>query len=380
MRSLRLLTKVYMIHMMHPIHVVSADSHINEPPSLWIDRVQARFRDRAPRIEHFEQGDAWIIEGALDPINFGSNCSAGLPQEERKAWIRADEVREGGYLSAPRLLDQDRDGVDAEILYPTPRISNSLFWNTGDAEFHVDCIRAYNDWLSELCSYAPDRLWGVAMIPNAGVDDAVAEFERATSLPGMRGAMLGQYPHGGELIDAVDDRLWAAAAEKKVPLAIHVSFATSAQGDKSRSKLTGDMRFFDVPTRISQFVSTGVFDRFPELRLALVEVDSGWIPYLREQMDDRFHRGTAQERARLQRSPGEYFETNLATTFITDHYGVENRHKVGLTQMMWSSDFPHGGSDWPNSKASIDSQLAGVPEHERFLLLAGNALSLYGVS
>jgi predicted TIM-barrel fold metal-dependent hydrolase len=94
-------------------------------------------------------------------------------------------------------------------------------------------------------------------------------------------------------------------------------------------------------------------------------------------MDDRFNRGSAADRAKLQRRPSEYFDTNIASTFITDHYGVENRHKVGLTRMMWSSDFPHGGSDWPNSKASIDSQLAGVPDDERYALVAGNAAALF---
>jgi len=358
---------------------ISADSHINEPANLWVDRVQPKFRDRAPRVERLEAGDAWIIEGALDPINFGSNCSAGIPQEERKPWIRSEDVRHGGYLPGPRLEDQDRDGVDAEILYPTPRISNSLFWNTADPEFHLDCIRSYNDWLSEFCSFNPDRLWGVAMIPNAGVDGAVAEFERALSLPGMRGAMIGQYPHGGEAIDNSDDALWAAAAKRKVPISIHVSFATQAQGDKSRSKMTGDVRFLDVPSRISQFINTGVFDRFPDLRLVLVEVDSGWIPYLKEQMDDRYSRGTEKERAKFKKRPSEYFDTNIATTFITDHFGVKHRHDVGISQMMWSSDFPHGGSDWPLSRASIDSQLQGVPESEQFQLLAGNAMALYGV-
>lgn len=360
--------------------VISADSHINEPADLWTARVQPKFRERAPRIESFELGDAWVMEHALDPINFGSNCSAGVPLEDRSAWIRWGDVRPGGYLPRPRLDDQDLDGIDAEILYPTPRVSNQLFWNNGDREFHVDCIRAYNDWLSEFCSYAPDRLWGMAMLPTSGTADAVAELERALALPGMRGGLLGQYPHGGDVIDASDDPLWAAAEAGNVPLAIHVGLATAAQGDKSRGRLTGDMRFFDVPIRVSQFVSSGVFDRFPGLQLILVEVDSGWIPYLREQMDDRFKRGSATDRARLKQLPGNYFDTNIASTFITDRYGVENRHKVGLTRMMWSSDFPHGGSDWPNSSSSIDSQLSGVPDDERYALLAGNALALYGFS
>ena len=359
--------------------VISADSHINEPPDLWTSRVLAKHRDRAPRVESFELGDAWVIEGALDPINFGANCSAGLPLEQRSAWIKAEEMRPGGYLPGPRIDDQDQDGVDAEILYPNPRISNSVFWNTTDPAFHLDCIRAYNDWMSEFCSHDPDRFWGVAMVPNAGVDDAVAELQRAAALPGIRGAMLGQYPHGGEVIDPTDDPVWAAAAEARLPLSIHVSFATQAQGDKSRSKLSGDMRFFDAPVRVSQFVKSGVFDRFPELKLLLVEVDSGWIPYLKEQMDDRFRRGSAEERSRLRRRPAEYFDDNIASTFITDHYGVANRHDVGLGQMMWSSDFPHGGSDWPDSKDSIESQMEGVPDDERHLLVAGNAMRLYGV-
>lgn len=366
-----------MIQMMRAPQVVSADSHINEPPTLWTERVRPKFRERAPRVERFEQGDAWVMENALDPINFGSNCSAGLPVEQRSSWIRAEDVRPGGYLPGPRLEDQDRDGVDAEVLYPTPRISNQLFWNNADRDFHLDCIQAYNDWLSEFCAHAPERLWGMAMMPTSGTADAVAELERAMSLPGMRGALLGQYPHGGDLIDRADDPMWAAAAAAKVPLAIHVGFATTAQGDRSRGKLTGDMRFFDVPIRLSQFISTGVFDRFPDLQLVLVEVDSGWIPYLKEQMDDRFNRGSAADRAKLRQQPSAYFDTNIASTFITDHYGVENRHKVGVTRMMWSSDFPHGGSDWPNSKVSIDSQLAGVPDDERHALLAGNAVALF---
>ena len=88
---------------------------------------------------------------------------------------------------------------------------------------------------------------------------------------------------------------------------------------------------------------------------------------------------SVDERSRLRRLPSEYFDDNIASTFITDHYGVANRREVGVTQMMWSSDYPHGGSDWPDSRASIESQMVGVPDDERHLLLAANAMNLYGV-
>ena len=360
--------------------LISADSHINEPPDLWRDRLPARYRDRAPHIERFDEGDAWVMEGALDPINFGSNCSAGIPAAQRSSWITWDEVRAGGYDPAARLTEQDADGVDAEILYPTPRIGNQVVWHVSDPDFHVACVRAYNDWLSEYASHAPERLWAVALMPNVGADAAIAELERVRQLPGVRGVVIGQYPHGGEKISPEDDPFWAALQAARLPVSIHVAFATEAQGDRGRMKLTGSTRFYDVPVRVTQFVESGVFDRFPALQLVLVEVDSSWTPYLREQMDDRFKRANPATRPDIKRLPSDYFTDSIATTFITDPYAIVNRHYVGLTQMMWSSDYPHGGSDWPESRAAIDGYFRGVPDDERHLILAGNALRIYGES
>src|SRR5437764_5040621 len=110
-------------------NLVNSDGHINEPPNLWLDRLPAEYRDRAPRMEHFPQGDAWILEGAVDPINFGMNAGAGKPNEEIRAWVRWEDVPKGGYEPAPRLEEQDADGVGAEVLYPTPRISSANWWN-----------------------------------------------------------------------------------------------------------------------------------------------------------------------------------------------------------------------------------------------------------
>jgi predicted TIM-barrel fold metal-dependent hydrolase len=358
--------------------LISADSHINEPPDLWRERVPAKFRDRAPHMEHFEKGDAWVMEGAVDEINFGANCCAGIPSEQRSPWIGWDDVRAGGYDPKARLGEQDADGVDAELMYPTPRVGNQVFWYVSDPDFHLACIRAYNDWLSEYCAYDTDRLWGVAMMPNIGTDVAIDELERAMALPGMRAIMLGQWPHGGELMSAEDDAFWAVVEEAGVPISIHVAFATAAQGDAGKMRLTGSTRFYDAPVRIQQLIDTGVFDRFPKLQVVFVEVDSSWTPYLSTQMDDRFQRTATALRAPIKRLPSEYFHDNIHTTFITDPYAIPNRHTIGLSQMMWSSDYPHTGSDWPDSWTTIDTYMEGVPEGEKHALLAGNALRLYG--
>ena len=115
--------------------LISADSHVNEPGDLWTARVPEQYAERAPRIESFEQGDAWVLDGVSDPINFGMNACAGLPPEQMTGWKRFDEIRRGGYDPAARLEEMDQDGVDAEVLYPTPRLSQAVF-AYADADFH----------------------------------------------------------------------------------------------------------------------------------------------------------------------------------------------------------------------------------------------------
>jgi predicted TIM-barrel fold metal-dependent hydrolase len=359
--------------------IVSADTHVNEPPNLWLDRLPAKYRDRAPHIEHFDQGDGYVMEGALSPFPFGKTSNAGLPPDQRPQWIRWEDVRPGGYDPAARIAEQDQDGVSAEVLYPTPRVSGQLFSHVADKDFHLACVRAYNDWLSEYASYAPDRLWGMPIIPNVGLAEALEETDRALALPGMRGALIGQYPHGGDDIAPEDDALWARLVESNTPVGIHVGFVTTPQGTVPgvKERASGAMRFFDAPVLTAQFIESGVFDRFPDLKLILAEADSSWIPYVAEQMNDRFNRAAVTARAKINRLPGEYYSTNVYSTFITDTYGIRNRDVIGVSQMMWSSDYPHTGASWPNSVQVIDAQFAGVPEDEKHAILSGNADRIY---
>ena len=121
--------------------LVSADSHVNEPPDLWTSRVPAALRDRAPRMEHFAEGDAWILDGVADPITFGMNACAGLAPDEMRGWARFEDIRPGGWDPAARLAELDADGVDAEMLYPTPRLAQSIAANQ-DVALHLACVRA----------------------------------------------------------------------------------------------------------------------------------------------------------------------------------------------------------------------------------------------
>jgi predicted TIM-barrel fold metal-dependent hydrolase len=363
--------------------LIDADTHINEPPDLWTSRVPARMRDRVPHLERFEEGDAWVGEGVKEPINFGLNAAATFSRFERKAWVRFEDISPGGYDPAVRLEEMDADLVDAAVFYPTPRISQIVIANQ-DPELHLAMVQAYNDWLIDYCSHDPSRLGAIVLLPNRGVDQAVAEIERVAGRTGVVGALVGCYPHGDKDIDVEDDKAWQALVDARLPLHIHVKLVDDAPQDVyapgriSAGRAAGDLRFLDAPAIMVQFLNSGVFDRVPDLDIAMVEVDAGWVPYVKEQMDNRFRRRATSRDTRLKPLPSQVIEDHFYFTYITDHYAVANRHRIGIDRLMWSSDFPHSGSDWPDSWRTIDADFADVPRAERDQILAGNALRLYG--
>ena len=356
--------------------LISADSHVNEPPTLWTERVPTALRDRAPRMERFEAGDAWIIEGVADPINFGMNACAGLPPEEQRGWAFHDDLRAGGHDPRARIEEMDTDGVDAEVLYPTPRLSQAIFANT-DVEYHETMIRAYNDWLSEYVEHAPERFAGMAMLPNRGAEGAVAELERVIDRPGIRGIVIGCWPNGTLELTPEDDKLFGRLAERGVPLGIHVSLGQRMPA-AHKAKLPGYGRFFDAPNRMIELVFAGVFDRSPELDVVFAETDFGWVPYVREQIDNNYQRLEPTAHFGLQALPSEYIDRHFHFGYMTDTFGIRNRQAVGVERILWSSDYPHISADWPSSWRVIQSSMSGVPADERHAILAGNAMRLYG--
>jgi predicted TIM-barrel fold metal-dependent hydrolase len=358
--------------------LISADAHVNEPPELWTSRVPQKFRNRVPRMEHFDEGDAWVVEGCPDPITFGFNACAGLDPSRQKSWARFDEIRAGGYDPKVRLQEMDTDGVDAEVLYASPRLSGAVAVSP-DPELHQAMVAGYNDWLSEYVHVAPRRFGGIALLPNRGPEGAIAEIERIWGRPGIRGFVMTAYPNGSLQIDAEDDKVWAVLSERRIPLSIHVSLTQSFPSLQGHQvPIPGANRFSDAPTRIMQLIFAGIFDRYPDLQVVIAEVDSGWLPYFKEQMDQNFLRLAMAREFSIRDLPSRYVDRHFSTTFITDPVGVRLRHDVGVERMMWSSDYPHIGADWPHSWRSIGNAFSGVPLAEQELMLAGNAARLYG--
>ncbi len=169
--------------------------------------------------------------------------------------------------------------------------------------------------------------------------------------------LLGCYPNGTLEPTPDDDALWARLAEAHIPFSIHVSL-TQSMPAAHRAALPGYGRFFDAPNRIVQMIFAGMFDRFPSLTLVVAEVDCGWVPYFKEQIDNNYRRLAPVSDFAIVDLPSEYVEGHVHFTYLTDTFGIEHRHEVGVERILWSSDYPHISSDWPHSWKTIETTFA----------------------
>jgi predicted TIM-barrel fold metal-dependent hydrolase len=358
--------------------LISGDSHFTEPGDLFTKRVAAAFKDRAPRTQKFEHGDGWIFEGHPEPRNFGWNNCAGLPPEQMQEWAHFEDIRKGGWDPAERIKEQDLDGVTAEVMYPTPSLQ-SYIASVEDEAFHLALVQAYNDWVSEYVAYDPARFCGLVFLPNrGGAKVAIKEMNRVLGRPGMRAVMASAYPNGSTVISPEEDLLWAALQERKVSFNIHVAMGLGGPRPNHKTKLPGYGRFFDAPNRLIEFIFSGVFDRFPGLEVAIAEVDFGWVPYAKEQIDNNYQRLEKVSHFGLKRMPSEYIDEHFYFGYMTDSFGLENLRFMNPERVIWSTDYPHISADYPYSWRTIQASMSGVPAPVKAAILHGNAERLYG--
>ena len=362
--------------------IISADSHVLEPHDLWTSRLAGTpFAERAPRmVEDERHGHVFAIDG-LRPFPVGLAGAAGKPSSElRYTGDQVESLRSGGWDPVARLDDMDTDGVAAEVLYPSVGMSLA---QSKDVEYQLTCIRAYNDWLIEYCAAGKGRLVGLAMIPTIDVEAAVVEVGRTHDL-GLRGAMVPGMPAEGHYAEARFDPLWAAFAERGWPVSFHI-LTGSMGGDPTLGSHIPMMGVMSIVHQMQQTLSLlifgGVFDRHPRLRVVSAEHDAGWVAHYAYRLDQMFerHHNWLGRGITLSRQPAEYLRENCWYTFQKDPIAVETRERVGLSQLMWASDYPHSDSTWPHSQKVIERDFAGVPAGELAAIAGGNATALYGL-
>lgn len=369
--------------------IIDADAHVYEPPDVWRERVAARLRARAPRVTRTDEGDVWSFDDGARLRAVGLMAAAGASYLDfRPSGLTYDDIRPGHYEPAARLADMDADGIGVQLLYPSVCEEGARMF--GDArDLQLACVRAYNEWLLEFCAASPRRLFGHAVIPASGVDDAVAELEWALRA-GYRGVLISTFPSGAVEPSDDDDAFWARAQEANVPVALHIG-SFHADGPVARRRFeplavlpraaTSKSGANTVPL-VARMIFSGLFERFPRLRALLVEANIGWIPAMLEQTDDMFlrYRWFTDTAQRLPTMPSRVFHRNFWATFMIDTVGIELRHRLNIDHLMWSTDYPHTGTDWPNSRVTVARLFRGVARDDVKKMLHTNCKALYGLT
>ncbi len=371
--------------------IVDADAHVNEPPNLWLDRIPAKWRDRAPTVKHSDKGDIWLFDGGKEKWPVGLTATAGLSYFQFHPMCNSYEtMRPGSFDTKARLADLDADGIYAQVLYPSVTLKGARVYSQ-EPELQRACVRAYNEWILEFCEGSGGRLIPQAILPATGTDDAIAEFEWAMK-HGHRGVIISSFPNGSLNPQPEDDRFWGLLEEAGTAIAIHIgSFLRGGGGGGDAGREWNSLAFvgraawtkaggqtLDV---VCGILFSGIFERFPRLKIVLVEANIGWIPTLLEQSDDMFRRyrwytGAVEQMSEM---PSQVFHRNFWATFMVDTVGVELRHRMNLGHIMWSTDYPHSGSDWPNSLVGLERVFRGVPRSEVKRMCHTNAVELYGL-
>ena len=365
--------------------VFDSDMHIMEPPDLWERYMAAKFRSSAPRGRTSENVRDLGMIFPNEPAN--AQHTAGTPHRGRNFNKNQDLYRDHaqrGWSPEVQLEAMDTEGIDVAVLFPT-RGLGVLTYPDQEPRFAATLARAYNDWLHDFCKANPNRLFGAGMISVYDINDAVEESRRVAEEFGFRSVFLrSNIVNGKSWHDPYYEPLWNTLEELKLPLGFH-------EATGSRSRQTGEQfepnfglrRVYAQPIEqmlgLGSFVGGGVLERHPRLKVAFLEANCSWLPWLLWRLDEGYEREGDIFMQDLTMAPSEYFKRQCFISIEPDE--VPARHTIedfGCDQLVFSTDYPHGDSRYPNA---VDSFLKlPLSDADKQKILWDNCACFYGIA
>ncbi|MCX5346492.1 amidohydrolase family protein [Streptomyces mirabilis] len=345
--------------------LISVDDHIIEPPDMFVNHLPERYKDDAPQLVHQDDGtDTWTFRETV--IRTAAlNAVAGRPKEEYGLEPQAlDEIRPGCYDVNERVADMNAGGILAQMNFPSfPGFAARLF-ATEDADFSLALVRAYNDWhIDEWCGAHPGRFIPMAIPVIWDAELCAAEVRRVAakgchSLTFTENPAVLGYP---SFHDPYWNPLWRALSDTNTVLSVHIgsSGKLAIPAVDSPPDVMITLQPMNIVSAAADLLWSQPVKDFPDLRIALSEGGTGWIPYFLERVDRTFEMHAAWT---LQdfggKLPSEVFREHFLTCFISDPMGVKLRHEIGIDNIAWECDYPHSDSMWPEAP----EELMGVME------------------
>jgi predicted TIM-barrel fold metal-dependent hydrolase len=309
-------------------------------------------------------------------------AAAGYSKEEMTLTpITYEDMRPGCYDPQARLADMDVGWVEASMCFPTfPRFCGQTFYEGRDKEVGMACVKAYNDWMvEEWCGDSGGRLIPLGIIPLWDAEAAAAEVRR-NAARGVRAVCFSELPyhlglptiHSGHW-----DPFFNACAETGTVVAMHIGSSSKMPGASPDAppSVSATLGFANAMSSLIDFLMSGVLVRFADLKLLYAESQIGWIPYALQRVDQVWedNQGWAQTK-HIPEPPSSYYYRSVYGCFINDPHGLESLDKVGISNVMCETDYPHSDSTWPDTRAIVTKLVQGLSESQVRQILRGNAI------
>jgi uncharacterized protein len=369
--------------------VFDSDMHIMEPPDLWVRYMDPEFQDIAPRgITSVNVRDLGIYFPSDPPeVQSRVNRAPHKGQNFERNQALYKEHSERGWTPDCQLEAMDTEGIDAAVLFPTRGLSLLTRANT-EPRFAAAIARAYNDWMHEFCQANPQRLLGAGMVSVHGdIADAVEETRRVVTEYGFRSIFLrANLVKGRNWYDPFYEPLWETLEELGIPVGFHEGTGTRSgrqTGDNFDPNF-GIRRIFSQPVEnmlaLGALLCGGVLARHPGLNVAFLEANCSWVPWLIWRADEGYEREGDIFMPDLDMLPSEYFKRQVWVSVEPDEaparYTIE---EFGCDQLVFSTDYPHGDSKYPEAVSSF-LKLESLSDEAKRKILWDNCARFYGVA
>jgi predicted TIM-barrel fold metal-dependent hydrolase len=392
--------------------VIDCDGHILEPPDLWEKYLEPQYRDRAIRIRVGDDGYEYLeidgkrakltrpgALGMMGGMGKGIETARTLREQVARGDVRPEEVRalrpgpeltyvKGAAFGTMDMKERvqllDREGMAKALLYPTL----GLLWEAElfDPDLSAAYCRAYNRWIADFCRDSGGRLIPIAHLSLGDPAEAARELERAVK-DGCKGAFVCPFtitriPHG----DSRHDAVFAAAQDLDVPFALHPTFEPAEWGIHHRyDRFQWAAWYYDlfagqgVQHAFGTFFQLGVFERFPRLRVIVLESQAGWIGYFLDRADAIFTGTTLGATVRLKEKPSYYFKRQCYISADPDERTIAAMMSiVGEDKFFWATDYPH--PDHPgNYLEELREMVAPMTDSARHAILGENVAKVYAL-
>ena len=368
--------------------VLDSDMHILEPPDLWQRFIDSKFKDYAPRgtTDHVRDlrlvgpdGRAW--GRPVDPPPETIPPPGHIFERNQKLF---KPHMERGWSSQVQLDAMDEEGIDLAVLYPS-RGLNVLSVPAMDPEFAAALARAYNNWLYEFCQIDTNKLIGAGMVSVFDIENAISEAQRCVQQLGFRALFLrANVVNGHNWQEPYYEPLWSVLEELNVPLGFHESNTSAAPQVGEQFGYNFMLRHtfshpFEQMLAVGSFCGGGVLERHPKLRVAFLEGNCGWLPFLLWRLDEHWEMFGDQWAPELKNPPSHYFKRQCYASVEADEEPVKYAIDfLGNDRLVFSTDFPHVDTKYPMAVERF-LQLP-IGEEDKKKILWDNCAAYYGIA